>query len=189
MRRVLFIGVLLSFLNPLFAQDELEELKTELQKPWTRLRLSLVMHSGCTNEVFHGVEIHISENNLTVAAWHEKNEVDSLSEPLPLEGWTVDTLRDALITHYKAAINSISYHERLAALPNDEERKKERERVFAQMRAAEGIPIGGMGYLGIHIRIFRDEWVGRYQNRFGATGLDEFERWLFEELHPGHDVK
>lgn len=158
-----------------WAADQSSELTKELAGPWSVVTVTMMVDQGCVAPTYKGVRVRSVEGGLTIATFKTDRVKDVEGAAQPVKSFTREEFCAAVLKHYQAAVASEDIHERIAALPTQQERDK--EWALAD-KAIKGISIGGFGALGIDIRIVREGQVSHFDDNYGSTGWDAFEQWI-----------
>ena len=158
-----------------WAADQSAELTKELAGTWSAVTVTMMVDQGCVAPVYLGVRVRSAEGGLTIAIFSADRVKDVEGAAQPVKSFTREEFCAAVLKHYQAALASEDIHERIAALPTQQERDKE---WALAVKAMKGIPIGGFGALGIYIRIVREGHVSHFDDNYGSTGWDAFQKWI-----------
>ena len=175
MRAALIVLCVLACTMRAWAADQSAELTKELAGPWSAVTVTMMVDQGCVAPVYQGVRVRSAEGGWTIATFRTGRVKDVVGAAQSVKSFTREEFCAAVLKHYQAAVASEDIHERIAALPTQQERDKEWALV---VKAMKGIPIGGFGATGIHIRIVREGHVSFFNDNYGSTGWDAFEKWI-----------
>jgi hypothetical protein len=181
MRRILTALVLMiSFVtgrtDPHVKADELS-LKFTLEKDWSELIVSQMIDQGCVAPIYFGLRISRTAEGLSISPWQEDQRGPLLGVLKQFDSSLLPQFIESTVRHYASARASKDFHEQIAELKSDEERK---QALAAAIKNAGDLPVGGFGACGIDVRIKRNDQQFRFRDNYGTDGFEGLQKWLAE---------
>ncbi len=150
------------------ADDPAVSLAADLGKPWDRLIVGEKIHQSCVAPIYVGAQFRLANGTLMVARWQAANGKEVLEKEQPAAGLTVESLRLAVIEHFKATVGSKSTRQRSAG---------------TKITTASENAFGKAGdAVAMYVRIEGNRLNLRHEDWFSDDDYKALDHWLEDRL-------